>query len=518
MAAAALRQELTCLSVYTDPVTLPSGHSFCQICIEGALDSQLSCPECRQIVRRKTKLKRNLTLCNITKQVTSTEPEKRVKVDVPCTYCDHHVPAAKTCVLCEASLCDKHLLKHTKSSEHVLIDPTDFPEKRKCHIHEKILQYYCPEDDTCICVSCCLVGEHKGHRVTSLSEASEEKKNNMKTTLEKLSTNKEETKENVQRLWKLKTEVQEEAAEVSQRTNALIMNMRYRLETLEHQVLSETSRQEEVICRQLSDQVQKLESKREEISRKISHIEENICHMTDPLTVLQQKVSQKEEEPEEKAPAVSSLDMGLVIATLHSGLGEIASLMKEWQNSYYSNKFRNVNTNSNVLLDINTACNNVAVSGNLKMVSQTGLQQVPRDTPGRFQNCPQVLSTAGVSYGQHYYEFEGCVNGYWRLGLVYPSMQRDGDQAIIGYNDKSWGLESWSGQLSAVHDGKKINVYCNSSCSSRSRRFGVYVDYEAGRVSFYELCNPVTHLHTFTQTLHVAVGVWVRNNWIRIIT
>uniref|UniRef100_A0A8C5MH47 Uncharacterized protein n=2 Tax=Leptobrachium leishanense TaxID=445787 RepID=A0A8C5MH47_9ANUR len=491
MAAAALRQELTCLSVYTDPVTLPSGHSFCQICIEGALDSQLSCPECRQIVRRKTKLKRNLTLCNITKQVTSTEPEKRVKVDVPCTYCDHHVPAAKTCVLCEASLCDKHLLKHTKSSEHVLIDPTDFPEKRKCHIHEKILQYYCPEDDTCICVSCCLVGDHRGHQVKSLSEASEEKKNHLKTTLDILTADRKETKESIRHLCIMKESVQEDAVDMPVRLKALMTDFRRRLEILELQVLGEMSKQVELVSHDLTNEIQLQETESEELSMRINLIED-ICRMTDPLAVLQQEVSDETEDCEDDTKSEDLyddyIDVGLLVTTLNSGLAEIGTAVMNWHKVSYAGKFLDVNVASDLFLNRNTACNNVAVSSNLKMVSQRSIHDESGETHITFQNAPQVLSTTGVSSGRHYYALEACVPGYWRLGLVYPTMERNGeDQAIIGYNDKSWGLERWNDQFSSVHNGKIIKQSLDTTTSP-----GVW---RVGAVSFRLCMMPLDFLH-----------------------
>uniref|UniRef100_A0A8C5M6J8 Uncharacterized protein n=1 Tax=Leptobrachium leishanense TaxID=445787 RepID=A0A8C5M6J8_9ANUR len=172
MASADLRDELTCsicLNIYTDPVTLTCGHSFCRTCIEEALGPNerpgaYRCPECRAEYKGRPALEKNRKLSNIAETYRSSHPEQE-DMGIPCTYCDSPVPADKTCLLCETSLCEKHVKKHSKSAEHVLMEPTASLENRKCPIHKKVLEYYCLKDSTCVCVSCCLIGEHRGHQM-----------------------------------------------------------------------------------------------------------------------------------------------------------------------------------------------------------------------------------------------------------------------------------------------------------------------------------------------------------------
>ncbi|XP_077341374.1 E3 ubiquitin-protein ligase TRIM39-like [Lithobates pipiens] len=184
MASSDLRAELDCpicLNIYTDPVMLKCGHNFCRVCIDHALDTQegsgcYSCPQCRRKFRERPPLQRNITLRNITQHFLSAPPPDP-EVAISCTYCIHFfVPAVKSCLHCEASLCDDHLRAHSKSPEHVLCDPTTTPENRKCPVHKKILEYYCTEDSACICISCVITGEHRGHQLKTLEEAFMKKK------------------------------------------------------------------------------------------------------------------------------------------------------------------------------------------------------------------------------------------------------------------------------------------------------------------------------------------------------
>ncbi|CAI9617569.1 unnamed protein product, partial [Staurois parvus] len=291
MAYADLRAELECsicLNIYTNPVTLRCGHNFCWVCIDRVLDTQggsggCSCPECRQTFPYRPSLQRNKTLYNIIKKLLSTQPDQE-ESGVFCTYCvDFPVPAVRSCLHCEVSLCDKHLRVHKKSPEHILTDPTLSMESRKCSVHKKILEYYCTEDETCICVACTLAGEHRGHQVEMLDEASEKKKETLRNVLQKLLTKREEMEERVQSLQEYRRKVEEKATGDIERVTALFRDLRRRLEDLEKIILREISRRAERVSISIRD----VEIKKEELSRKIRDIEE-LCNMTDPLTVLQE--------------------------------------------------------------------------------------------------------------------------------------------------------------------------------------------------------------------------------------
>uniref|UniRef100_A0A8C5M8A7 Uncharacterized protein n=1 Tax=Leptobrachium leishanense TaxID=445787 RepID=A0A8C5M8A7_9ANUR len=324
MASADLRDELTCsicLTIYTDPVTLTCGHNFCRTCIEDVLDTQdrsgaYRCPECRAEFEERPALQKNRKLCNIAETFQSSHPEQE-DVGIPCTYCDSPVPAAKTCLLCETSLCVNHLKKHNSFTE----------------------------------------------------------------------------------------------------------------------------------------------------------------------------------------------DIGLIFVTLNKDLDDLVTWAKRQCNvKKVSKKFLDVDLTSNILLDINTAGNNTAVSGDGKTVTFSSIHQGRPEGPVRFM-VPQVLSTEGFFSGNHYWEVEeGSTSGGWRVGVTYPSIDRKGVQAAIGNNNKSWALEkNANNQYIAIHDNQSVLLPVTPSCY----RLGIFLDYELGQLSFYELGNPIQHLHTvmssFTEPLHIAI-------------
>ncbi|XP_075188221.1 E3 ubiquitin/ISG15 ligase TRIM25-like [Anomaloglossus baeobatrachus] len=535
MASAILNDELLCsicLSIFKDPVMLRCGHNFCRVCIDRVLDTQdesgvYSCPDCREEFQERPALMRNINLHNITERFLVTQQEQEEITGICCTYCvDFPVPAVRSCLLCEASLCEKHLRAHSKSPEHVLSDPSTSLEKRKCSVHKKILEYYCTEDAACICVSCSVIGKHNGHKMESLDEASEKKKKKLRNVLQKLITKREETEERVRSLEEQRRKAQEKAAGEAERVTALCTDIRRRVDDLEKKVLSEISRQEKEESLSLSALIHQLEIKKDELSRKMRHIEE-LCNMTDPLTVLQEPDTGDLCDPEEERGDEDTgghdkqlhdgddLDVAVISYLLHT----LCDVITDIRSGIY------VEDPADILLDVNTATHYLLISDDLKTATWTREKQKRPETAERFQEYDQVMSRRGFTSGRHYWDVEGSRSGEWRVGMCYPSIDRRGYQSLIGNNNKSWCLRRYKNQYSVIHDWKVIQLTDKIS----SDRFRICLDYEVGQLSFYELCDPISHLHTFTaafsEPLHAVLCVFMVyiddhcvDNWVRIRT
>ncbi|KAM4012842.1 uncharacterized protein ACNLHF_004433 [Anomaloglossus baeobatrachus] len=533
MASAILRDELLCsicLSIFKDPVTLRCGHNFCRVCIDRVLDTQdgsgvYSCPDCREEFQERPALMKNINLHNVAERFLVTQQEQEI-TGICCTYCvDSPVPAVRSCLHCEASLCEKHLRAHSKSPEHVLSDPSTSLEKRKCSVHKKILEYYCTEDAACICVSCSLIGEHKGHKMESLDEASENKKKKLIIVLHKLITKRVKAVERVWSLEEQRRKAEEKAAGEAERVTALCTDIRRRVDDLEKKALSEISRQEKEESLSLSALIHQLEIKKDELSRKMRHIEE-LCNMTDPLTVLQEPDTGDLCDPEEEGGDEDTgghdkqlhdgddLDVAVISHTLHTLCEVITGIRR----GIY------VEGPADILLDVNTAANNLLISDDLKTATRTQNNQNRPETAERFQ-CNKVMSRRGFTSGRHHWDVEGSRSGGWMVGMCYPSIDRRGDQSLIGENNKSWILCRFNNQYSVIHDSEVIQLPDRIS----SDRVRICLDYEAGQLSFYELCDPIRHLHTFTaafsEPLHAVLCVFMVyiddhcvENWVRIRT
>ncbi|XP_069590898.1 E3 ubiquitin-protein ligase TRIM7-like [Ranitomeya imitator] len=565
MASAELREELDCsicLSLYTDPVSLRCGHNFCRSCIVSVLDAQeaaggYSCPDCRAEYPERPALEKNRKLRNIVERFSSTQPDMRNIVErfsstqpdmrniverfsstqpdmrniverfsstqpdmeetrIFCTYCDSPAPAVRTCLQCEASFCGKHLSRHSKSPEHTLVDPNVTLEERKCSTHKEVLKYYCPIDAACICVSCWAAGDHKGHDVELLNMALEKKKKELKHFFETIKSNRKEVEERIQNLKDHGREQGQKSAGLGDRVALLFTDLRKKLDDLEKRIQGEISRQKDQVSRSVSDLVEQVELQVDKLTKDINHLE-GLCNITDPLTFLQDvnagDIIDVSYEVIGDVRGLPCVDEGLVSQILHRGLGNFADDLIDMK---IKRQF-SVMEKSDILLDIDTAHNNIIISQDLRSASYSAASQNRPDGPKRFKSC-QVLSSRSFSSGRHYWEVDVSQAKRWIIGVAGHSLKRkvNGIESYIGYNEKSWGL-----MFSESFVFRHNNIYTHLASDSPVQVVGIYLDYEAGRLSFYQVCDPIRHLHTvtasFSEPLYAALYLY-EGSIIRIIT
>ncbi|XP_075144259.1 tripartite motif-containing protein 75-like [Leptodactylus fuscus] len=479
MASNDLRDELLCsicCSTYTDPVMLKCGHNFCQICIDHVLDKPnrsgvYSCPECRKRYRQRPELMKNFPLRNILEDFKSAQPTQ--------TY---------TGIFC-----------------------TDL-DKRKCSVHKKILEYYCTEDSAFICAYC-LAEQHRGHQVETLDEASEKKKEKLGSILQRLTKNRWEIKKKVHNLEQSRDKAQQNTTASVLRVNAVFADIKRHLGKKKERILSEISKQKMDETLKVFTLIQIQEKKKDELCRKMRRIEE-LCNRTDPLSVLQEPDTgdfcdpeeeevdddQETEEHDTQSPNLDDMDM----AVISDRIQKLSDIITGMKSEIY------VEDPADILMDVNTANNYVHISDNWKIITWTKNNQNRPETAERFKNTPQVISNVRFSSGRHYWDVKGGRKGEWAVGMCYPSMARRANNSCIGDNKKSWSLDCFDKEFSVSHNG--IRRVLPEKLFTDSYKFRICLDYEAGRLSFYELCDPIRHLHTFTDTftepLHAAIYIW----------
>ncbi|XP_078140826.1 NACHT, LRR and PYD domains-containing protein 3-like isoform X2 [Centroberyx gerrardi] len=155
-------------------------------------------------------------------------------------------------------------------------------------------------------------------------------------------------------------------------------------------------------------------------------------------------------------------------------------------------------------LDPNTAGTKLILSEENKKAECVREKQPYPDHPDRFDD-QQVLCKEGLT-GRHYWEAEYFAAG--KIGVAYKSIARTGDNSEeynLGQNEKSW---CWTvkdiHRGSFYHNGSRIK-FCRAS--SLEHKIGVYLDWPAGILSFYEVSSDtLTHLYSFhtifTEPLH----------------
>ncbi|KAM4023989.1 E3 ubiquitin-protein ligase TRIM62-like [Anomaloglossus baeobatrachus] len=478
-----LRDKLNCsicLSLYTDPVSLRCGHFFCRSCIVSVLDVQeatgvYSCPDCRIEYPERLTLEKNQKLEDIVERLSAKQPEMETRIF--CTYCvKSPVPAVRSCLHCHSSLCDDHLTAHNKAVDHILVKPTDSFGYKKCTLHVKVPEYYL-QDTACLCACCCRVGKHSGHYKERLNEASK------KQHLVELKQQKAEIQPTVQNLQDHKEKIKEKASEKRKNIRKGFMDIKKLLEMAEDKVLSEVSRQEENIVSQVSQLIQKLEMQENKMNNMEMHL------VDDQMRLLQESDVTVCSHGGDKdmggdGGVDEDLDEGLISLTVHQSMRDIVTNVTSQLGVHVPD----------ILLDVDTAHECVTISEDLKTATDSKVKQEKPKSSGRFVTFPQVLSRCAFSSGQHYWEVESNQIGICAIGLSYSSIEREGVETKIGLNDKSWCLVLCGGDYGICLNSHIQILKEKQTCPT----LGLFLDYEAGRLSFYELCDPIRHLHTFT--------------------
>ncbi|KAJ0065405.1 hypothetical protein NL108_009547 [Boleophthalmus pectinirostris] len=160
-----------------------------------------------------------------------------------------------------------------------------------------------------------------------------------------------------------------------------------------------------------------------------------------------------------------------------------------------------------ITLDHDTAYKDLALSEGNTRVTNIGRSQRYLDYPDRFSFFWQVLSVDSLA-GRAYFELEW--SGPWiYVAMAYQTIQRHGNTKNCGFggNKESWALFCRQNSYNFWHDGKSSQVM-----GPVESRIGVYLDYEAGVLTFYSVQDEtMTPLHrvqtTFARPLHV--GLWM---------
>ncbi|XP_043352761.1 butyrophilin subfamily 1 member A1-like isoform X2 [Dermochelys coriacea] len=148
---------------------------------------------------------------------------------------------------------------------------------------------------------------------------------------------------------------------------------------------------------------------------------------------------------------------------------------------------------ADVTLDPDTANPWLVLSEDRKRVSRGDKRRTRRNNPERFDGYPCVLGAERFAGGRRYWEVGVGDETGWDLGVCRESVRRKGGVTLTpeaGY----WAVRLRDGRYEALTDPRTP-----LPVSVRPGRVGIFLDDEAGEVSFYNVTDG-SHLFTFTGT------------------
>lgn len=142
-------------------------------------------------------------------------------------------------------------------------------------------------------------------------------------------------------------------------------------------------------------------------------------------------------------------------------------------------------------MDPNTAHQRLVLSEDGKEVRDGGQNQEVADSPERFDLFGSVLGINCLTSGRSYWEMEVGNKTGWDLGVVRGGANRKGKLAVSP-DEGYWVLVHYEEEKYAAMTEPPVRLFIEN----KPRRVGVFVDYEEGLVSFYDV-KTQSHIYTF---------------------
>lgn len=146
-----------------------------------------------------------------------------------------------------------------------------------------------------------------------------------------------------------------------------------------------------------------------------------------------------------------------------------------------------------VKLDPTTAHPCLDVSPDRKTVGYEGKALIVPDCPERFDKFGSILGINRLSSGKSYWEVEVKNKSGWDLGVARSDVNRKG-KLSVNTNKGFWVIVHYEDKKYAALEVPPVSL----ALTQKPQKVGVFVDYEEGLVSFYDV-TAKAHIHSFTE-------------------
>ncbi|XP_054980274.1 E3 ubiquitin-protein ligase TRIM38-like [Sorex araneus] len=377
------------------------------------------------------------------------------------------------CPVCRAQF-QRESIRPIKQLENIIDTITKMGQEHLCEEHGEKLSLFCEDDGQLICLLCERTTKHKGHSTVLTADACQGYKETYQKTLTYLREQEEQNKK-----WQRNIREQIEDfqyciynKEGSIKYSFKVFHMILHME--EKSYLWRLENEKEQVLKSLQDREAQLEKQSHKLNKLILELErkcESSAHelLQDAKDTLDRISAMKLNAPEDVSLEIPAMiDFDIIFC----------ELIKLFETDYVK-----------VTLDPDTAHNDLLVEKN-KLKVTAGRPQVKPDTPARFKELPCVLGCETFTSGKHYLGIFGIRGPEWDVGVCLENVPRDNDMIRVPKTG-FWAIRHRK-------DGNYVALTSPLTPLTIQEPFGfigVFLDYEAGLVSFYDL---QTYSHIFT--------------------
>ncbi|XP_022519944.2 E3 ubiquitin-protein ligase TRIM21 [Astyanax mexicanus] len=441
---ASLEEEVqctVCCDIFTEPVLLSCSHSFCRKCLQQVWSKgRPECPLCR---RRSSKEfpPLNLALKHV---------------------CD---------------LLRKREVKRLNAGVN-------------CDLHQETLCLFCRNDQRPVCVSCVSSTKHKGHEFCRLTEAVQEKRDELEAALHPL----KEKVENLEKIQHICTSTAKYIKSQADNTEAQIKQEFAKLHSFlrkeEAERIAKLRQEEEQKSQTLQETMQTINRKLESLSETIKTLEYKM--KTEDVPFLQ-SFSQTKTMVQDTLQDPGDTPVPLIDVAKHLNVLKY----QVWE------KMLGIVQYVPLCLDPLSAHAQLSLSEELTSVSYSHRGKGIPGNPERFDPYVFVLGAEGYDGGTHSWEVEVGNKANCRIGVARGSVQRKGHFSVCPKE----GLYTIVFRKREFHAGTFPETRLDFK--KKPQRIKVCLSYDKGEVTFTDPSDgTVIYIFkdTFTERLYPLFG------------
>lgn len=345
----------------------------------------------------------------------------------------------------------------------------------QCAVHGERLHLFCEKDGQALCWVCVQSKKHQKHTMVPLEEAAREYQEKIQVALEKLRRQQELVE-------KLEVDLAVKRAD-----------WKREIETHKSRIHAEFVQQRNFLCEEEQRQLQKLERDEREQLRILGETE---TEMTQQSQALQALISELERRS--RGSALELLQEVTVLLKRSESWNltkmDIASPPLSSVCCVPGLKKMLRMCGVHITLDEDTANQWLVLSEDRRQVKFGDSRQPVPENEERFDNYPMVLGAQSFNSGKFYWEVDVTGKEAWDLGVCRNSVQRKGI-FLLNPGNGFWTIWLW----------KKEEYYAGTYPQTPlhlqvpPHQIGIFLDCEAGIVSFYNTTDHGSLIYTFSE-------------------